>query len=171
MGLYFRNTTGFTLYVAFAYPDFGCSPVNYSKAGWYRLVPGQTVEVWSGFAGGTTFYYYAENSSVTRVWSGSYYTDVPNQAFDWCWDTGCTTCRNVGFRRFRVPLTSLNHIVTLATSSSQGRSNPRTTIALPTKASKGRPILRRKISHQPLRRVKGKVRLANRRSLPRKTKK
>ncbi|WP_305023490.1 DUF1036 domain-containing protein [Paenibacillus lacisoli] len=122
MSLYFRNSTRSTVYVAYAYPDFSCSPVNYAKIGWYRISPGQTREVWSGYAGGTTFFFYAENSSRSLVWEGSYFTQVPQQAFQWCWDTRCTNCRTVGFRRLYVPSQYGNYTVNLVTANSGVRS-------------------------------------------------
>lgn len=65
MGLNFRNSTSETIFVAYAYPDFSCSPVNYATIGWYRIEPGQSRQVWSGYAGGNTFFYYAESDSYT----------------------------------------------------------------------------------------------------------
>ncbi|TKH45947.1 DUF1036 domain-containing protein [Paenibacillus sp. FSL R10-2782] len=136
MGLNFRNSTNAPIYVAYAYPNFSCSPVNYAKIGWYRVDPGQTREVWKGYAGGNTFYYYAE-SSFGRTWSGSYYTQIPNQAFHWCWNVGCTTCRNLGMRRIPVSSIYANYTIDLVTSTSQRATqsdNVRT--ALPSKQSK-----------------------------------
>lgn len=69
MGLNFRNSTNAAIFVVFAYPDFSCTPVNYSKTGWYRVNPGQTVQLWSGYAGGNTFFYYAEDD-FGREWRG-----------------------------------------------------------------------------------------------------
>lgn len=108
MGVNFRNSTNAAIFLVFSYPDFSCTPVNYSKAGWFRVNPGQTIQVWSGFAGGNTFFYYAEDD-FGRTWRGSYFTQVPENAFDWCWDTGCTTCRNVGLRRIAVSPFVLNY--------------------------------------------------------------
>ncbi len=79
MGVNFRNSTNAAIFLVFAYPDFSCTPVNYSKAGWFRVNPGQTIQVWSGFAGGNTFFYYAEDD-FGRTWRGSYFTQVPENA-------------------------------------------------------------------------------------------
>ncbi|WP_229696122.1 DUF1036 domain-containing protein [Paenibacillus albidus] len=167
MGLNFRNSTNATVFVAYAYPNFNCSPVNYAKIGWYRIEPGQTREVWSGFAGGNTFFYYAE-SSFGRTWPGAYFTQLPTQAFHWCWNTGCTTCRNLGMRRIQVGSTIANYTVVLITSSSQrqsGLSHLRT--ELPTSRKAGRPLLRR-VPKRAGKMAKGRAVSQRRVSLPRK---
>lgn len=56
MGLRFRNSTSETVFVAYAYPNFNCTPINYATIGYYRIEPGQTREVWRGHAGGNTFF-------------------------------------------------------------------------------------------------------------------
>lgn len=161
MGLNFRNSTNAAIFVAYAYPDFSCSPVNYSKAGWFRVNPGQTIQVWSGFAGGNTFFYYAEDH-FGREWRGSYFTQIPQQAFNWCWDTGCTTCRNLGLRRVTVGPFVLNHTIDFITSGSQRKptsGNLRTT--LPTRTKEEQPILRR-VPATPKRLKQGKPLLQKR---------
>ncbi|MEC4566028.1 DUF1036 domain-containing protein [Paenibacillus sp. CMAA1739] len=135
MGLNFRNSTNAAIYIAYAYPNSSCSPVNYAKIGWYRVDPGQTIEVWSGYAGGNTFYYYAE-SSFGRTWSGSYFTQLPSQAFHWCWNVGCTTCRNLGMRRIPISSIYANYTINLITSTSQSAPQAgNTRLALPSKQS------------------------------------
>lgn len=166
MGLNFRNTTGATVYVAYAYLNFNCRPVTYAKIGWYRVDPGQTVQVWSGFAGGHTFFYYAEDL-FGRVWSGSYFTQVPRTGFHWCWDTRCATCRTVGMRRIYVDLFNADFTINLISSTSKGVSKLRNVHnALPTKRHTGKPIVRKTPVSLPRRRIKGKPLLANRVRLP-----
>lgn len=121
MGLFFRNNTNRTVYVAYGYLNFDCGPVTYAKRGWYRIDPGQTRLVRRGYVGGRTYYFYAEDA-FGRRWSGAYFTDVPQQAFNWCWNTGCTTCRNVGFRRFRVGALRYNYTITLSAGTSRSTS-------------------------------------------------
>ncbi len=54
--------------------------------------------MWSGWAGGETFYYFAHDAAG-REWSGEFFTQVPSTAFDWCWNTGSTASSEVGFRK------------------------------------------------------------------------
>ncbi len=117
MGLYFRNKTGSTVWVAYAYhaPDCGGSN-KWMKKGWYKIVPGNTAKVWSGWAGGETFFYFAHDAAG-REWSGEFFTQVPSTAFDWCWNTGSTASSEVGFRKKVVeddfPPSVLDHTVNL----------------------------------------------------------
>ncbi|MDP4096330.1 DUF1036 domain-containing protein [Paenibacillus sp. P96] len=169
MGLNFRNSTNSPVYVAYAYPNLGCRPVTFRKVGWYRIEPGQTRQVWIGYAGGNTFYYYAENDSG-QEWSGSFPTEVPLQAFSWCWNTGCTTCRNVGFRELYVSLLNANYTINLISSSSQRTPNARNIRStLPTGSRTGRKIVR-KIPRPLTGNVKeGTPRLLNRTAFPART--
>jgi hypothetical protein len=102
LGVYFRNDTNSTIWLAFASYSPGCEGgVNWEKKGWYEVRTGQTAKVWTGWAGGDCFLYYAEDDNG-HVWAGPHPTQVPWNAFTWCWNTGCTTCRTVGFRSFCV---------------------------------------------------------------------
>ncbi len=99
MGLYFRNNTNSPIWVAYAYHSPGCEGgVNWSKKGWYTILPGSTAKVWSGWAGGEKFFYFAEDSAGHQ-WTGQFFTHVPWNAFDWCWNTASTNGRTVGFRK------------------------------------------------------------------------
>ncbi|AJS60623.1 DUF1036 domain-containing protein [Paenibacillus sp. IHBB 10380] len=170
MSLYFRNSTNASVYVAYAYQDSSCRPVTYTKIGWYRVDPGQTRLVWNGYVGGRTFFYYAEDA-FRRQWSGSYFTQLPNQAFQWCWNTGCTTCRNLGFSRIDISVIYANFTINLTTSSSQGvAKSGNIHTALPTKSIKGKPVLRRTPKVMPSNLEKGKPILVNRIILPGKRK-
>lgn len=162
MGLYFRNNTNRPVYVAYAYLNFNCGPVNYAKRGWYRVEPGQTRLVRSGYVGGRTYYYYAEDD-FGRRWSGAYVTQVPQQAFHWCWNTGCTTCRNVGFRRFYVGVLNYNYTITLTASTSRGAARTDNVgVELPTRSTAGEPRVR-KTPKAPVRNTKkGKALVDNR---------
>lgn len=99
MGLYFRNSTNATIWVAYARHSPGCEGgVDWAKKGWYEIGPGSTAKVWSGWAGGEKFFFFAEDNAG-HVWAGDFFTPVPWDAFDWCWNTGSTASRDVGFRK------------------------------------------------------------------------
>jgi hypothetical protein len=94
MGLYFHNKTNESIDLVFAHKYEDCEGTQYKKKGWYTIAPGQKIKVWSGWAGSYKFYYYAENISRTRVWpreGRDYFTEIPNNAFDMCWDLASTT--------------------------------------------------------------------------------
>ncbi len=100
MGLYFHNATGSTIDLAYAEYDPSCASEctdKWLKRGWYIISAGDTVKVWSGLAGGKTFFYYAE--SATARWSGPYFTAVPPNAFEWCWCIASSDSDRVGFRK------------------------------------------------------------------------
>jgi hypothetical protein len=99
MGLYFHNKTGSAVWVTYAYYSPGCEVgVNWEKKGWYHVLPGTTAKVWSGWAGGNKFFFFAEDD-FGHSWVGSFFTFVPWNAFDWCWNTASTNGRTVGFRK------------------------------------------------------------------------
>jgi len=99
MGLYFHNKTSSTVWVAYAYYSPGCEGgVNWTKKGWYQIAPNGTAKVWSGWAGGEKFFYFAEDNSGHK-WAGDFFTAVPWTAFQWCWNTASTSSRTVGFRK------------------------------------------------------------------------
>ncbi|AUS07484.1 DUF1036 domain-containing protein [Laceyella sacchari] len=165
MGLLFRNSSNSTVYVAYAYQNSDCRPITYAKIGWFRLDPGQLREVWSGFAGGRTFFYYAESDRL--VWTGPYFTQVPFQAFHWCWNVGCTTCRNVGMNRVDVGNFVFNHTVNLiGIGSSQRKSSENVTIALPTNPTNKKPVPRQMPTTMPKKLRKGCPVLKNRVTFP-----
>jgi hypothetical protein len=120
MGLYFRNETGSPVWVAYAESAPDCEgSTKWLKKGWYNILPGNTAKVWTGWAGGETFFFFAEDDAG-RTWGNGdndYYTQVPWNAFEWCWDTGSTTSRTVGLRRIHVeddfPPSVLDHTVNL----------------------------------------------------------
>lgn len=103
MGLYFHNATGDTVFVAYAYHSPGCEGgTPWAKKGWYRITPGATAKVLSGWAGDGKYFYFAENETRTKVWQGDFFTQLPSRAFDWCWNTGSTDSRTLGLRKFEV---------------------------------------------------------------------
>ncbi len=100
MGLYFKNKTNETLQASFAYHAPGCEGgVNWAKKGWWKMFPGQTVKVYTGWVGGSKFFFYAEGVDGSPVWAGSFFTHLPWNAFDWCWNTASTNGRNLGLRK------------------------------------------------------------------------
>jgi hypothetical protein len=89
------------------------------KKGWYQVLPGNTVKVWSGWAGGEKFFYFAEDD-VGHTWGNGdsdFFTRVPENAFEWCWDTGSSASRTVGLRKVVVeddfPPSVMDHNINL----------------------------------------------------------
>ncbi|MFB9324510.1 DUF1036 domain-containing protein [Paenibacillus aurantiacus] len=133
MGLRFRNNTKLTVYVAFAYYNEDCMgdsipdkpwPNLYEAVGWYRVNPGQTVEVLTGGVNNRQFYFYAESVSRSLVWSGLNMINLPQNAFQLCGGAGycdAPLCRRVGMRSIAVGNYS-NYTINLVSSSSQRAS-------------------------------------------------
>src|SRR5215210_1182066 len=75
-----------------------------------RLVPivpsGGTVNVWNVTADGQKIFYYAEDQ-FGNIWGNDpntdFFTQIPWQAFLWCWNTGSTTSRVLGLRKRIIP--------------------------------------------------------------------
>lgn len=112
MGLYFRNRTGESVWVAYAYSSPGCSDGgDWAKKGWWRLAPGATAKVRSGFVGGSKFFFYAHGEGGSPEWSGPFVTNLPQQAFDWCWNTAGSSGTDRGLQKLIVPTMSLDHTV------------------------------------------------------------
>lgn len=128
MGLYFRNSTPNTVYVAFAYIDSACFNEGLDsrrKKGWYQVLPGQTSKVWTGWAGGKYFWFYAEDDAG-HTWSGTDFTPVPDDAFNLCWNIGCSTCTNVGFQMALVTsIFDVDKIINLRLASNAAWLNPK----------------------------------------------
>jgi hypothetical protein len=98
MGLYFRNNTPSPVWIVLGYHAPGCEGgVDWAKTGWYKVNPGSTAKVVSGYVGDQCWLYYAEDD-FGHVWSGPYNTFVPWSAFNWCWTTASTSGKSVGFR-------------------------------------------------------------------------
>ena len=101
MGLYFHNKTNSPVWVVYAEyaPDCGDEGgVKWRKKGWYKVSSGKTVKVWSGWAGGDKFFFYAEDD-FGHIWAGQYFTFVPWNAFNWCWNTASNNGTTVGLRK------------------------------------------------------------------------
>ena len=104
MGLYFKNNTNEKLWVAYAYHSPGCEGgVDWAKKGWYGINPGGTVKVYSGWVGGDKFFFFAEADDLSPSWAGRFFTPLPWNAFDWCWNTGSTNARTLGLRKLEIP--------------------------------------------------------------------
>jgi uncharacterized membrane protein len=58
------------------------------KQGWWNIVPGQCVIVYSGSLKDINRYwaYYARTTDGALEWAGNYCTSVTNQAFYQCWN-------------------------------------------------------------------------------------
>lgn len=115
MGLYFSNESGTAVQLVYGYHTPGCEGgVDWSKKGWYKVPHGRTIMVLSGRVGGNTYFFYAEGQAGGGpVWAGQYFTQIPSFAFDWCWNTGSTSARNLGLRVISVPATSVDHTIRL----------------------------------------------------------
>lgn len=76
-------------------PDGG----DWSKAGWWRIEPGQCRDVFHGDLHSVNQYfcYYAETAD-RDIWAGPYVRGVPQEPYDWCEWTANTNSRDVGFR-------------------------------------------------------------------------
>ena len=111
MGLYFHNKTGATIWVAYAHHNPDCEGSSkWEKKGWYKATPGKTVKVWSGWAGGNKFFFYAEDHAG-HVWAGPFTTHLPWTAFSWCWNTGSTNSRVLGLRK--IIASNMDYTITL----------------------------------------------------------
>jgi len=113
MGLYFKNKTNELLWVVYGYYAPGCEGVDWAKKGWWSLAPSQTKKVHSGYVGNSYWLFFAEADDFSPVWSGPYFTQIPWNAFDWCWNTGSTNSRTLGLRAFWVPWNYWNYTVGL----------------------------------------------------------
>lgn len=113
MGLYFRNNTPGTIWVAYGYHAPGCEGgVNWAKKGWWQIGPGGTAKVRSGWVGGSKFFFFAESDSGA-TWAGEFTTHLPDNSFDWCWNTGSTSGQVRGMRKITPSIESMDHTVAL----------------------------------------------------------
>jgi hypothetical protein len=100
MGLYFKNKINETVWVAYAYHAPGCEGgVDWAKKGWFQVSPGATAKVYTGWVGGSKFFFFAEADDLSPAWSGPFFTHLPWNAFDWCWNTASTNGRTLGLRK------------------------------------------------------------------------
>ena len=115
MGLYFHNRTGSPLWLSYARYSPGCEGgVNWAKKGWYQISQGGTAKVWTGWAGGEKFFFFAHDN-FGRQWAGPFFTFAPWNAFDWCWNTASTSGRDVGFRKIdTVPWYAMDYTIPIA---------------------------------------------------------
>jgi len=100
MWIAFKNDHPSGVWIAVGYyhpncPDGG----DWAKKGWWRLEPGQSATVLWTTNAYSTFYAEADDGAH---WSGPYVTDLPFQAFDWCWNTASTNGEWVGMRLITV---------------------------------------------------------------------
>lgn len=96
MWLRFNNSYRAGLWLAVGYYSPGCSDGgDWAKKGWWRLDPGQSAIVLWTTNEYSTFYAEADDG---ELWAGSYGTELPFSAFDWCWWTGSSNGEDVGMR-------------------------------------------------------------------------
>jgi hypothetical protein len=102
MGLYFENATPSTVWVVYGHPSTTpwCD-AGWYKTGWYEIAPESTVKVWSGWIGGHSFEYYAEDD-FGHVWAGEDLTFVPWDTFYLCWEDQMFPGKTQGLRWFYV---------------------------------------------------------------------
>jgi len=76
---------------------------DWEKKGWWHLNPGECKIAFSGDLDEVNryWYYYAE-AADGAYWAGPYGTNVSNDRFDWCINTGSSNSRNVGFRELDI---------------------------------------------------------------------
>jgi hypothetical protein len=114
MGLYFTNKVNETVWVAYAFHVSGCEGgVDWEKKGWYQIAPGATAKVYTGWAGGSTFFFYAEGDNASPVWAGPFFTHLPWNAFDWCWNTASTNGRTLGLRKIEISWENMDYTIGL----------------------------------------------------------
>ena len=114
MGLYFMNITTEPVWVAYAYHAPGCEGgVDWSKKGWWKINPIQTKKVLSGWVGGSKYFFFAEADDFKPVWAGPFFTHLPWNAFDWCWNTASNNGRTLGLRKLVIPWYHMDYTVQL----------------------------------------------------------
>ena len=113
MALYFRNQTNRTVSVALGYSWPNCPDGdNWAKKGWWNIAPGQTATVRGGASNGAKYFWHAHTDTGVQ-WSGEFVTNLPTNAFDWCWPTSSTNSTPRGMKKLIVPVTSINHTIVL----------------------------------------------------------
>jgi Protein of unknown function (DUF1036) len=96
MWIRYSNNYSRGVWLAIGYYSPGCSDGgDWAKKGWWRLEPGQAATVLWTTNTYSTFYAEADDGAV---WNGPYHTNLPIQAFDWCWNTASSTGQDVGMR-------------------------------------------------------------------------
>ena len=114
MALFIQNRSSRTVFAAIGYSTPNCPDGdNWSKKGWWRIVPGGSATVRGGASNGAKYFFHAHSDDGSLDWSGSFTTNLPSNAFDWCWPTSSTDSRLRGMRKILVPITSINHTVIL----------------------------------------------------------
>jgi hypothetical protein len=96
MALYFQNAYSSTVWFSFLYYDTSCAGTPFRKLGWYRLDPGQTLNLWDTdlrYVGPAAFYAEEWRDSGGATWSGTgnNWYPIRDVGFDQCFDddTGC----------------------------------------------------------------------------------
>jgi uncharacterized membrane protein len=96
--MWLRYSNGYSrgLFLTVGYYNPDCSDGgNWSKKGWWRIEPGgAAIVLWTT----NTFSTFFAEADDGAVWAGPHVTNVPFQAFDWCWNTGSSSGENVGMR-------------------------------------------------------------------------
>jgi uncharacterized membrane protein len=79
-GLYFKNYSSETVYVAVAYFDTGIN--GWRVIGWYPVEPARTAQILRGALDQRYYYYRANTASHRWVWEGNYsFIAHPTQPF------------------------------------------------------------------------------------------
>jgi hypothetical protein len=111
MGFYFQNTSPHTVWITYAEPvdTTTCGLLGdpqFLKRGWYVALPQEEVKVWSGWASGKMFFWYAEDNFGT-AWAGDYPAWVRPHgfSFEWCWSISASSdAKQVRFRKEVCPI-------------------------------------------------------------------
>ncbi len=114
MSLSFSNSTPGPIWVVIAFNDSSCGSGGdaWMKQGWWQVNPGGNVTAHGGLSNGAKYFYFAHDNSGHQ-WAGEFGTQVPNDAFEWCWNTGSTASEVVSMRKVEVPVTSFSYTVNL----------------------------------------------------------
>ncbi len=114
MGLYFKNKTSEVVWVAYARHNPGCDGPDWLKRGWWSILPFMTKKVESGWVGGSKYFYFAEANDLSPAWSGPFFTHLPWNSFEWCWNTASTNGRTLGLRKLEPSWQYMDYTVGLS---------------------------------------------------------
>lgn len=88
------NSTGESITYSHSEPDSGCGSGNcaWERVGWWTIANGACTTVYGGSANNKYFYWYAEATDGSPVWtSNTWEWQVPNSVHNLCQCIGCTT--------------------------------------------------------------------------------
>ncbi|WP_265939337.1 DUF1036 domain-containing protein [Bacillus thuringiensis] len=86
MSLQVKNDSGRTVWVAIAFEEPDCSGTRWRKKGWWKIGPRATETVFGESAKNRGFRVFAIDDRNENYTDGTFFTDLPNDAFSRCWD-------------------------------------------------------------------------------------